>query len=198
MAGGYSQHFTLQDIFNNKKLRKLFPLVNYKETEDDEGKTHRTTRMKTLSRFVYDKSVSAARPFYDPLVPHKAGDTIIIGGNLVEGQDDAVEAIYAALVAAKPLMDMTVNNADMIRSALKEGAKGGNLHKLYLRQVTMEQIEALDEKGAKRFMQDVMENLFFSDDYPMTKKKYGVESMGFGRGSYEQNKARWERKVGAL
>lgn len=199
MAGGYSRHFTLLDIFNNKKLRSKLPLVNYKEREDENGKVHRTTAMKTISRFVYDKSVSAARPFYEPLTPHKAGDTILIEGKLVGDHNGALETIYAALVASKFLMELTVNNADMVRAALKEAERTKPAPKLYLKQTSMEQIEGLNKKGLQAFMQDVMQNLFYSDDYQKTQQKYGVEKIGVGNHfTYEQNKARWERKVGAI
>lgn len=199
MAGGYSQHFTLADIFNNKALRSLIPLVNYRETVDKDGKTHRTTRIRSISRFVYDKSVQAARPFYDPLQPSKMGDTIIISGNLISGQDDAVEAIYGALVANKSLMELTVNNADMIRDALKEGERTKPAPKLYLKEVSMEQIKAAcrTERGREAFMQEVMQNLYYSPDYTKTQEKYGVQGIQTNTFSYEINRSRWARKVGA-
>lgn len=151
--------------------------------------------MKTISRFVYDKSVSAARPFYEPLKPHKAGNLIVIGGNLVGDQNEAVEAIYARLLGEKAIMEMTANNAEMIRSAVKEAERDGNPPKLYLKQVTMEQIESLDKKGVKALIQDIMQNIFYSGNYPKTEKKFGVENL---TKNYERDKARWARKVGAI
>lgn len=199
MAAGYSQHFTLADIFNNKSLRSLIPLVNYRETVDKDGKTHRTTHIRSISRFVYDKSVQAARPFYDPLQPSKMGDTIIISGNLISGQDDAVEAIYGALVANKFIMELTVNNSDMIRDALKEGERTKPAPKLYLKEVSMEQIKAAcrTKRGREAFLQEVMQNLYYSPDYAKTQEKYGVEGIQTNTYSYERNRARWARKVGA-
>lgn len=199
MAGGYSQHFTLLDIFNNKSLRSLIPLVNYKEKTDEQGKTHRTTSMRSIARFVYDKSVQAARPFYDPLEAHKMVDTIIISGNLVSGQDDAVEAVYGALVANKFAMELIVNNADMIRDALKEAERTKPSPKLYLKEVSMEQIKAAcrTKRGREAFLQEVMQNLYYSPDYAKTQEKYGVEGIQTNTFSYERNRARWARKVGA-
>ena len=198
MAAGYSQHFTLADIFNNKELRNYLPLVNYKEVTDATGKTHRTTNMKTIGRFVYDKSVQAARPFYEPLTPHKMGDTIIIEGKLVGGHDEAVEAIYANLLANKFLMELTVNNADMIRSAIKEAERTKPAPKLYLKEVSMEQIKAScrTKRGRTAFMQEVMQNLYYSSDYARTQEKYGVMGIQTNTYSYERNRRAWERKVG--
>lgn len=199
MAAGYSQHFTLADIFNNKSLRSLIPLVNYRETVDKDGKTHRTTHIRSISRFVYDKSVQAARPYYEPLEAHKEGNTIIISGTPVSGQEDAVEAIYGALVANKFIMELTVNNSDMIRDALKEGERTKPAPKLYLRQVSMEQIKAAlgTKKGREALLQDIMQNLYYSPEYAKTQEKYGVQGIQTNSFSYERNRARWARKVGA-
>lgn len=198
MAGGYSQHFSLAEIFNNKALRSLIPLVNYKEKTDDAGKTHRTTNIRSLARFVYDKSIQAARPYYEPLKPHKSGNTIVIGGNIVGGHDEAVEAVYAHLVANTFLMELTVNNADMIRSALKEAEMTKPAPKLYLKEQSMEQIKAVlrTRRGREAFMQEVMQNVYYSGDYAKTQEKYGVGDIKVNSFSYERNKAIWERKVG--
>ena len=195
---GYSQHFTLADIFNNKKLADKLPLVNYKERTTGDLKISRTTSMKTLASFVYEKSVTVARPFYEPLKARKSGDLIVLGGNLVGDQNEAVEAVYAALVASKSLMELTVNNMEMVRSALKEGERTKPAPKLYLKYNSMAQIEGLDKKGIKALMQDIMENLYYSDDYGKTQDKFGVRDRRVNLFSYERNKARWERKVGAL
>lgn len=196
--GKYTQKFTLLEIFNNKKLRDKIPLVNYKEKVDEEGKVHRTTNMKSISRFVFDKSVSAARPFYSPLTPHKAGNEIYIEGTLVGDHDEAVEAVYQKLVTSVPMMKYIANNADMIRSALKETEKSGASEKLYLRYNSMLEIENLSDKEMQKFVNDIMQNIFFGN-YPKTQKKYGVERLSIGNHfSYADNKVRWERKVGIL
>lgn len=197
MAAGYSQIFTLAQIFNNKELKDLIPLVNYKETQDDEGKIHRTTKMKSVSRLVYEKSISAARPYYKPLIHHKMGNSISISGTLIGELDGPVEAIYQTLLGSVGMLEMTVNNADIIRSALKEGERGHNAPKLYLREKTMAQIKALDKKGIERFMQDVMENIFYGD-FPETQKKFAVSNIRVGNMfTYAQNRGIWQIKVGA-
>ena len=198
MAGGYSQHFSLAEIFNNKALRSLIPLVNYKERTDEKGKLHQSTHVRSIARFVYDKSVQAARPFYDPLEAHKEGDTIIISGNLISGHDDAVEAIYGALVANKYIMELTANNADMIRDAIKEAERTKPAPKVYLKEVSIEQIKAVcrTKRGRDAFMQEVMQNLYYSPDYAKTQEKYGVQGIKVNTFSYERNRRAWERRVG--
>ena len=200
MAGGYTQTFTLAEIFNAKELRGLLPLVNYKEREDEPGKTHRTTNLRSVGRVVYDNSVAAARRYYEPLSAHKLGNLITLGGNLVENQDDCVEAVYQRLLGAKILLEFTANNADMIRAAVKEGERNHDAPKLWLREKSMAQVKAVlqTRRGKLRFMNDIMQNLYYGN-YPQTQKKFGVWDIDIGNHhSYEENKLRWERKVGEI
>ena len=123
MANRFSQNFTLADIFNNKKLRNKLPLINYKETEREDGKVSRRTNAKTVNRQVFDTAKSAARPFYKPMVAHQSGNTLVIGGKLVGELNEAVDTVYEALRAQREIILWTANNADMIRDALKESEK---------------------------------------------------------------------------
>ena len=200
MAGGYTQTFTLAEIFNAKELRGLLPLVNYKEREDEQGKTHRTTNLRSVGRVVYDNSVAAARRSYEPLVAHKLGNLITLGGNLVENQDDCVEAVYQRLLGAQTLLEFTANNADMIRAAVKEGERNHDAPKLWLREKSIAQVKAAlqTRRGKLQFMNDIMQNLYYGN-YPQTQKKFGVSDIDIGNHhSYEENKLRWERKVGEI
>ena len=62
---------------------------------------------------------------------------MFIGGNLVKDHNEAVNAIYNAILAQKQLISLTANNMDMIRNALKEGQRNieryGATSKLYLK-----------------------------------------------------------------
>ena len=118
----YSQTFTLKDIFNNRQLRDKIPLVNYREIERENGRISRRTNMKTVNREVFDTATSSARPFYHPLITQRAGDTMIISGNLVGDYDTAVDKIYNDLLAKKRILAWTANDGDVIRDALKESA----------------------------------------------------------------------------
>lgn len=205
MATRFSQIFTLKDIFNNKKLAGKIPLINYREREREDGKTTVRTSPKSVPRLVYDTSVKAARPYYKPLNSSKSGDTIIIDGILVGDHDAAVNAVYEALVAQKQIMKWTVNNADMIRDALKEGEKNARLYgissKLYLRAQSMQEIEEMSKRQIQALMTDIMENIVYGDDFPKTKKKWGVENFDAipQRGrllDYGQLRQMWKNKVG--
>lgn len=201
MAGRYSQNFTLTDIFNNKKLKDKIPLINYKEKELENGKISRRTNAKTVNRQVFDTATSAARPFYKPIKTSRSGYTMIISGELVGDHDGAVEAVYNALQAKKSILIWTANNADMIRSALKESEKNkrnrGIDSKLYLRVQSMQQIEGMSKQEIQALMENIMENIFYGDDFPETQKKYGVEKLEVkSKYNYDQRKLRWKFRVG--
>lgn len=201
MANGYSQIFTLKDIFNNKKLKDKLPLVNYKEKELENGKISRRTNVKTINRFVFDTATSAARPFYKPIKTTRSGDFMIISGEMVGDHDEAVDAVYNALQSKRVLFIWTANNVKMIRDALKESEKNKNngvAAKLYLRVQSMQQIEGMTRQQIQALLQNIMENIIYGDDFPKTQKKYGVENWNLSnKFNYNQLKLRWKSKVGA-
>ena len=203
MANRFSQNFTLADIFNNKKLRNKLPLINYKETEREDGKVSRRTNAKTVNRQVFDTAKSAARPFYKPMVAHQSGNTLVIGGKLVGELNEAVDTVYEALRAQREIILWTANNADMIRDALKESEKNrrnyGLSSKLYLRVQSMEQIEGMSKAQIRSLMNDIMENIVYGDDFPATQKKWDAQNLSVKSPyNYEQRKAKWREKVGNI
>lgn len=206
----FTQNFTLTDIFNNKKLKDKIPLINYKEKELENGKVSRRTNAKTVNRQVFDTATSAARPFYKPLKTSRSGDTMIISGDLVGDHDGAVEAVYNAIQSKKSILIWTANNADMIRSALKEAEKNkrqnGINTKLFLRVQSMQQIEGMTKPQIQALMGDIMENIIYGDDFPETQKKFNVKEMLDTQArtskeythTYSQRQLRWKYKVGDL
>lgn len=203
MANRFSQNFTLVDIFNNKKLRNKIPLINYREKELENGKISRRTNAKTVNRQVFETAKSSARPFYTAMVASQSGDKLIIGGELRINSEpeDVVDAVYNDLLAKKQILIFTANNADMIRDALKEAEKNrrnyGIQCKLYLRVQSMQQIEGMTEKQVAYLMNDIMENIVYSDDFPATQKKWNVQEMVVKSPyTYEQRKEQWQQKVG--
>ncbi|MBQ2636357.1 MAG: hypothetical protein IJG09_06635 [Methanobrevibacter sp.] len=201
MAGRFTQNFSLTDIFNNKKLKNKIPLINYKEKELENGKISRRTNAKTINRLVFDISTSAARPFYKPIKTHRAGNRMEIGGNLIGDHNSAVEAVYNALISQKQVMIYTVNNADMIRSALKEAEKNKRKYgidtKLKLRAQSMQEIEGMSKRQIQALLSDIMENIVYGDNFPETQKKYGVENLPVKSPyNYKQRQQIWRNKVG--
>lgn len=201
MANRFSQNFTLTDIFNNKKLAGRLPLINYKEREREDGKISVRTSPKTINRLVFDTAGRAARAYYKPYKEHRSGDIITIGGTLIGDYNEAYDAVYNALKSSEVLMKWTVNNGDIIRSALKEGEKfrraSGITPKLYLRAQSMAQIEGMSKRELQALMTDIMDNIVYGDDFPETKKKFDAESITTSSGmSYKQRQLRWKYRVG--
>ena len=197
----YSQIFTLTDIFNNPKLKGKLPLINYKEIERENGKMSYRTNAKTVNRQVFDTATSAARPYYRPIQTVRMGDIMIIQGNLVGDHDAAVDSVYSALQGIKQILIYTANNADMIRSALKEAEKNrrtmGIDTRLYLRVKSMQEIEGMSKRQIQALLNNVMENIMYSDNFPKTQAKYGVEKLQVNSPlNYEQRKIKWKQMVG--
>lgn len=201
MASRYSQNFTLLDLFNNPNLKSKLPLINYREKELENGKVSRRTNAKTVNRQVFDTATSAARPFYKQMQTIRAGDTMIIQGNLVGDHNAAVDAVYNALLANRMVLIYTANNADMIRDALKESEKNRRTYgintKLYLRAQSMQEIQGMTKKQIQALLNNIMENIMYGDDFPQTQKKWKVAEMRTNGGyNYEQRKLRWQQRVG--
>ena len=199
----FSQIFTLKDLFNNKILKGRLPLVNYKEMPLENGKVSYRTNMKTVTRQIYDTATSAARPFYRPIMTIRSGNQMIISGNLIGELDEAVDSVYNSLLATKQLLSFTANNANMIRDALKEAEKNkrafGFDSKLYLKAQSIAQIKGMTNKQLAGFMNEIMENIVYGDNFPKTQAKYGVEAFDIDSPyNYEQRKRIWKFKVGDI
>ena len=199
----YSENFTLKDIFNCKELEGILPLVNYKEYNviTPEGSSViKKTNMKSVKKQIFDASIKMAHFYYRPLKAVKSGDTLVLDGNLIGDQDACVNDIYDNLVGLRPLLIFTANNGDIIRTALRESEKNtrkyGLNSKLFLRQQSLLQIKGMTYRQRVQFMNDVMSNILFGDNYPATQKKYKGSELDFGNQTYDQMRDAWRRKVG--
>lgn len=210
MANGYSQRFTLTEIFNNKELKDVIPLVNYKEKEREDGKISTRTNMKSIKQLIVDASTKGARPYYKPLIVRRSQGSVVLTGKLVGDQDACVDAVYSSILAKRVFMIWTANNMDMVRSALKEAEankkKTGIDTKLFLRVNSIEEIKGMNWREAQAFLNNVMENIYYSDNFPKTAKKFGVEEIQNNIAkskaehtlNYRSQKIRWKRRVGDM
>lgn len=197
----FTQNFTLEDIFSNPKLKGKLPNITLKEKESEDGRVSVRTSAKSVKRQVFDTATSAAHPFYKPMLTKRMANTLIIGGELVGDHDAAVDAVYKAILSKRLVLLYTANNADMIRDAMKESAKNkryyGTDTKLYLRAQSMMEIEGMTNRQIQALLNDVMENLIYSDNFPKTQKKYDVASE-LTNLDYANKRLRWKQKVGDL
>lgn len=162
----------------------------------ENGGISRRTNAKSVNRLVFDISAKSARPYYKPLKATRSGDSMFIGGNLVKDHNEAVNAIYNAILAQKQIISLTANNMDMIRNALKEGQRNieryGGTSKLYLKINSMQEIENMNRSQINYLINDVMANIMYGDDFPKTQAKWNVEK---NINNYERKKREWKRKV---
>ena len=199
----YSQNLSLIDIFNEKTLQQKLPLVRYNEYDMGKGEPSIRTKMLTLGSFVYRLSQRGARPYYKPLITRKMGDMIYIGGNLTGDLDEATNSVYLTILNNKSLLEMTVNQMDMIRDALKEAEKNKRLYgkesNLYLREQSISQIKGLSDKQIARLMRDIIDNIEYSGNYPKTIEKWRkLLQVADKDVNFRRRQRYWENKVGIL
>lgn len=197
MGKQYLEKYDLTEIFGNEKLRGKLPIIKYKATETGSGRT----QIKSVPFLVFDLAKSAAKPYYKPFKPHKLANIITLDGKTEANLDEIVNKVYENINASKHLMELTENYVDIIRSALKEGEKTGRMTgqkpKLSLRQQTMLEIENLSKAQTQEMFWNIVEDIFFSGNYPKTVQKYGIDKLSFNRGrSFTETQALWQRRVG--
>ena len=199
----YTENFTLTDIFNNKELEGKLPLINYRDymaITPEGSKFYNKTSVQTIRKQIFDGSIHMARFYYKPLKVVKSRNMLILDGNLVYDHDSCVNDIYDNLVGMKPMLSYTANNVDMIRSAIKEAEKNKRLYglnsKLFLRQQSMMEIKGLTNRQRQNFMNDVMSNILFGDNFPITQKKFKVSELNYGQKDYATLRKAWREKVG--
>ena len=203
MANQWTQIFTVRDILSNKQLKGKMPYIQYKEKETETGEVSQRTQVLTVRKQVFDTATTSARPFYSPLVTQKTGDQLILEGNLTGDHDQAVDAVYTALKGIRAELIWTANTANILRYAMKETERNkrtfGIDSKLYLRAQSMEQIQGMSMAQRQALLKDIVDNVYFGDDFPETQKKFRVDELVEGGiYNYKQEKENWKRKVGAL
>lgn len=201
MGYRYSQIFTLADLFNNELLKNKLPYINYKEKTSDDGNFTQKANVQTVRTQVFNTSKTVATFFYKPLIARPQGNNLLITGTLMKGSslNDVVNSVYSALMAKKNILGWTANNTNMIRDALKESERNkkyGINTKLYLRVQSIQEILGMDKAQLNGLMENIMENLLFSDNFPETQKKYNVENLSFQGKEFKERKLRWKYKVG--
>lgn len=203
MANRYSQNFTITDIFSNKALRKKLPYISYKEKEDENGEIKQRTQVLTVRKQVFDNAISSAKPFYSPMSVTRAENTLVLDGNMIGDHDQAVDAVYNSIKGIRAELIWTANTANMLRDAMKEAEQNKRKYgidtKLYLRVQSMQEIEGMSRQQLQALLSDVVDNIYYGDNFPKTQKKYKVDVLSLFRtkNNYEYNKEIWKQKVGA-
>lgn len=199
----HNKNYTLSDLFSNKDLRGKLPFIQYKETVKDDGKISVRTKILTVASFVYDTAKKSGKPFYSNYTPTKNQNLIIINGTLKEDTtlDMAFMSVYNGLLAKRMILQWTASNMTMIRKALKESMRikreTGEEPKLYLTISTIDSIKFMNNNQISRIMTEVMNNLFYGDNFPITQSKFQVDRIKTKSSlSYQDAKNKWQKYVG--
>lgn len=178
------------------------PLINYKEKTASDDKTVQSTSVTSIKKRVFDAAIGTARMYYSPLATQKTNDTLVIDGELTGSLDTAFEAIYNSVKNIRSVLIWTANNAEIVREALKEGERNkryGINSKLYLRTQSMQEIEGMSRPQLQALLTDIMENIYYGDDFPETQRKFEVDKLlPGGAYFYKQMREDWKIKVGAM
>ena len=200
MANGYSQIFTLEELFNNSQMRRVLPQVNYKEKTTPSGKLSQRTNLRTANRIVFDTAENNARPYYSQMLAHRQGDTITINGVMKGDINSCVDRVYNAMKALKLKLEFTANDMNLIRETIKTLNKGkngiGEEPRLFLRAESLMQIKAMKPNQLRELLNNVMENIYFNPAFSEVQEKLKLnERLGI---DYENMKEDFNRRVGNI
>jgi hypothetical protein len=62
----------------------------------------------------------------------------------------------------------------------------------------MQEIKGMTRYELNKLITNVFENIFYSDNFPKTRDKYYEEYFLRRKGSFEQEKRNWKKRVGDL
>lgn len=201
MASGYSQRFTLSDIFCNPNLKGVFPQIRVKELATEQGVYAVTTRMETAMTLLFKYSKQGAKPFYKPMTATKKKYTIDIGGELIGDYKGAIDGVYNAINGNRYMLSMTLNNMNMIRYALKfdldQKRTIGYDNKLFLRLGSLDEIKGMNKQQLGLLMDDIMRNLYYNREWQLVQKKFNVEKIPIEGvvGGYDKRQDNWLKKI---
>lgn len=204
----YSRKFTLRDIFNNEDLQKHIPQVKMVKNANKKEKKGKYDSYTSLIQNVMVYAENTAKGFFSEYKTSLDGENILIDGKLKENcyVNGAVSNIVAKLESMKEFLASIISNADIIESAISDSIRiknnSGKEPKLYLRLNDLKQIKHMSDIQKKYLIQNIMENIYFNDDFQMTQRNknlargnYVISTRNFIN-SYDSLKTRWERKVG--
>lgn len=191
----YSNNITLLDIFNNKTVAKKLPIGNYKE-QGRGNKLDSNAQIRIIANQILDFSRTAARQYYNPLRCSRKNRTITVKGKLQKSYNAAYNGIYTALKGKARLLATLITNNELIRCAVIEDTlrKGGQAPKLYLRIANVTQIKNMNANQLWGLLNDIVNNIKYSGNYPKTSKLLVREDKQYGNQFNDQWK-KWFNKV---
>lgn len=204
----YRQKFTLSDLFMNDKLKDVLPQVKVKEIQNEDGDVgYRNKGINNITTFLRQYAIMSARNSMKTIHSNTTDDTITISGKLKSNYTiyNTYDDVLRTLQMNAYMMTMMGNNGNVIAKALQQtkiNAKYlGYEPKLYLTINSLEEIKSMDRMQKGKFMKDVMENIYFSDDFkkvrePRMEKGNFIYNARNELRDYASLKRAFDRKVG--
>ena len=207
----FKQKFTLEDLFSNPDLKDYLPQFKITEKKAEDSGLQFDTAYKVNKANIIPMIKNYARlgasPFYDK-VKVVGQNEIIVSGKLKRNStiQEAYDSVLRALQTNAYNLSFTTQNSNIIRSMLDKTINGkkfrnGYMPKLYLKINSLEEIKSLDRMERAKLMKNVMENIYFSDDFkpdrePSMEKGTFISNARNTLRDYASLKQEFDRKVG--
>ena len=207
----FKQKFTLEDLFSNPDLKDYLPQFKITEKKAEDSGLQFDTAYKVNKANIIPMIKNYARlgasPFYDK-VKVVGQNEIIVSGKLKRNStiQEAYDSVLRALQTNAYNLSFTTQNGNIIRSMLDKTINGkkfrnGYMPKLYLKINSLEEIKSLDRMERAKLMKNVMENIYFSDDFkpyrePSMEKGTFISNARNTLRDYASLKQEFDRKVG--
>lgn len=204
----YSKLFRLSDLFNNKELKGVLPQLSITETtkEGYQAKSYRVRGFKNIEQEIMMYAKIGAMPYMKNV---KVSNEIVVSGELRKhatiqlAYDSVLNTLRGASASLSLLGSYGSEITDVLRKIhnnmqFKIGNKTEPL--LYLRINSLNEIKYMNEQQKKALIKNVMENIYFSDDFKefrepsMERHSFIVNNRNVIRG-YDSLKRDFDRKV---
>ena len=213
----YSKKFTLYDLFYNPDLKGVLPQarIRTKELELTSEKKVRTIEKVSfddyLDQIISIATKTAKKTMKNVKVNTNAYMVALIKGTLRKGCyiTNTYNDVYMTLRNNAYMVSFFYTNREKIAKCMLESEiiLGANREKnrLYLRINSLEEIKGFDRMEMAKFLKDVMENLYFNDNFIKTENAFDrlkleksmfIKNARNQMSSWANLKREFDRKVG--
>lgn len=192
MNSKYSQVFSLEDLFENETVKNKLPFLQSEGNDENED---------VLAQNVFQFVKVSAKSVLNNFNASYIGNSIVLDVGSDYELDSLVDKIYDDLLLSKSNIETSILNHEIIESAVNESKSNrrryGINSKLYLKAQSVQQISGMNEKQIEELINNILENIYFGDNFPQTQKKFNLSDLKiYGRHSYEERKKQWKQMVG--
>lgn len=214
----YSKKFTLYDLFNNKDLRGYLPQAKIRTSKfvsSINGKEYRQIESIKFDDYI-DQIVEISKRTARITMKNVKANTnaymvALIKGTLRKGYSitNTYNDVLMAIRNNAYMVKFFYFNREQIAKAMKETESllGVNREKnrLYLRINSLDEIKGFDRMEMAKFLKDVMENIYFNDNFIKTENAFDrlkleksmfIKNARNQMSSWANLKREFDRKVG--